>query len=157
MFGRFTPQAREIVRLAEEESDRLSHNYLGTEHVLVGIAQQAGSAAARRLRASGLDPDATRAELDRLVSRGSRRRGAVTPFCLAAWESTWRRCGAARDAESPARWTRRTRRVRAYLGFPSRPGPDPVRAVIEARGGSAERLREAVLAELRATPLPEQP
>jgi hypothetical protein len=50
------------------------------------------------------------------------------------------------DAAAPARWTRRTRRVRAYLGFPPQPGPHPVRAVIEARGTTLDALRAAVLA-----------
>ncbi|MGH3191955.1 MAG: hypothetical protein ACRDOL_32855 [Streptosporangiaceae bacterium] len=59
--------------------------------------------------------------------------------------------GVLRDAEAPARWTRRTRRVRAVLGFPPQPGPHPVLAVIEARGLTVGTLREAILAELHAT------
>jgi hypothetical protein len=59
--------------------------------------------------------------------------------------------GVLRDAEAPARWTRRTRRVRAVLGFPPQPGPHPVQAVIQARGQTVQALREAILAELHAT------
>ena len=54
------------------------------------------------------------------------------------------------DLAVPARWTRRTRRVRAYLGFPPEPGPDPVRAVIEARGTTLDAVRAAMLAALPA-------
>jgi hypothetical protein len=217
---RFTERARQVVVLAEQESDRLGHNHLGAEHVLAGIAAQAGTDAARILRSHGLDAPAIRAELDRLVSQGilpprwrshaellgtvgidlaavrvsaeasfggeavgeavrrvSRRPrwrgGGVgwTPLCgkvLAAKQAFYLAgveadalgrggvepehvlLGVLRDAEAPARWTRRTRRVRAFLGFPRSPGPHPVQAVINARGQTAETLREAVLAGLRA-------
>jgi hypothetical protein len=58
--------------------------------------------------------------------------------------------GVLRDAGAPARWTRRTKRVRAILGFPRQPGPHPVRLVVEARGLTVDKLREAIFAELHA-------
>lgn len=70
MFERFTPAAHRVVELADQEADRLRHGYLGPEHVLVGIVRQADSPAGRVLRARGLDLEAVRGELDRLVERG---------------------------------------------------------------------------------------
>ncbi len=221
MCERFTAPARQVVELAQQESDRLGHNYLGPEHVLAGIARLTDARAARMLRASGVDLEAMRAEIDRLVrhgflpppwrndasllsglgvdlaavrssaeetfggqavdeavrrvSRRSRlrgRRGGWTPLCgtalvakrafyLAGAEAAelGRQAvgpehlllGVLADAEAPARWTRRTKRMRAYLGFPQQPGPDPVKAVIEACGLTVGTLREAILAELHAT------
>jgi hypothetical protein len=43
MFERFTPAAHRVVELANQEADRLRHGYLGAEHVLAGIVQQADS------------------------------------------------------------------------------------------------------------------
>jgi ATP-dependent Clp protease ATP-binding subunit ClpA len=70
VFERFTQPAYRVVELANQEADRLRHGYLGPEHVLVGIVRQADSPAGRVLRARGLDLEAVRDELDRLVERG---------------------------------------------------------------------------------------
>jgi ATP-dependent Clp protease ATP-binding subunit ClpA len=70
VFERFTPAAHRVVELADQEADRLRHGYLGPEHVLVGIVGQAESPAGRVLRARGLDLEAVRGELDRLVEQG---------------------------------------------------------------------------------------
>jgi Clp amino terminal domain, pathogenicity island component len=70
VFERFTQPAYRVVELANQEADRLRHGYLGPEHVLVGIVRQADSPAGRVLRARGLDLEAVRGELDRLVERG---------------------------------------------------------------------------------------
>jgi hypothetical protein len=59
--------------------------------------------------------------------------------------------GVMRDAGAPVKWTRRTTRLRADLGFPRKPGPHPVKAVIEGCGLSVDTLREAILAELHKT------
>ncbi len=112
MFERFTPAAHEVVELANQEADRLQHNYLGPEHVLVGILRQDSSRAARVLRAHGLDLEAARAAVNRLVDQGIlprpersdtellaslgidlaavRRRAEETFGCEAVGEATWR-------------------------------------------------------------------
>ena len=69
MFERFTQPAHRVVALADEEADRLGHNYLGPEHVLLGIVRDGGSRAARVLRAHGLDLEAARVEVGRLVDQ----------------------------------------------------------------------------------------
>jgi len=123
-------------------------------------------AAVRRTAEEAFGPDAVAQAAGR-VSRRSRLRGGGpgwTPLCgkalaakrafyLAAVEAGLSDVGPEHlllgvlgDAAAPVRWTRRTRRVRAYLGFPSQPGPHPVSAVIEARGTTLDALRKAVLA-----------
>lgn len=70
MFERFTQPAHRVVELAEEEAARLGHRYLGPEHVLLGIVRDDNSRAARVLRAHGLDLEAARVEVGRLVDQG---------------------------------------------------------------------------------------
>ena len=70
MFERFTQPARRVVEHANQEGDRLGHNYLGPEHVLLGIVRDGESRAARLLRAHGLDLEAARVEVGRLVDQG---------------------------------------------------------------------------------------
>ena len=70
MFEQFTERARKVLGLAYEEAERLRHDYVGTEHVLVGLSQQDDSRAATVLQASGLGPDVLQAELDHLVTVG---------------------------------------------------------------------------------------
>jgi ATP-dependent Clp protease ATP-binding subunit ClpA len=70
VFERFTPPARRVVELAEEEADRLRHGYVGPEHVLLGIVRHGDSRAAQVLGAHGLDLAAARAAVGRLVDQG---------------------------------------------------------------------------------------
>jgi ATP-dependent Clp protease ATP-binding subunit ClpA len=70
VFERFTQPAHRVVELAEEEAARLGHRYLGPEHVLLGIVRDDNSRAARVLRAHGLDLEAARVEVGRLVDQG---------------------------------------------------------------------------------------
>jgi len=70
MFERFTEPASQAMDLACEEAERLRHDYLGPEHVLAGLTRQEDSHVAGILRASGLDVEAVRAGLDRLVAQG---------------------------------------------------------------------------------------
>lgn len=70
MLDRFAESADRAVCLACAEADRLRHDYIGPEHVLVGLAQQDGSAAGI-LAGSGLPPEVISASLDQLVTEGS--------------------------------------------------------------------------------------
>ena len=69
MFERFTTAARQVMELAGHESDRLGHNYIGPEHVLVALSAD-GGIAGRALRRLGLDTETLRAELVHLVESG---------------------------------------------------------------------------------------
>ena len=63
MFERFTDRARRVVVLAQEEARMLNHNYIGTEHILLGLIHEGEGVAAKGLEALGisLDPDVQRA------------------------------------------------------------------------------------------------
>ncbi|MGZ3601416.1 MAG: Clp protease N-terminal domain-containing protein, partial [Ktedonobacterales bacterium] len=54
-FDTFTPRARRVLSLAQEEAQRLNHNYIGTEHLLLGIVREADNTAAKVLAELGVD------------------------------------------------------------------------------------------------------
>ena len=60
MFERFTDRARRAVALAQEEAKRLDHNYIGTEHILLGLIHEGDGVAAQVLVGLGVDLDRTR-------------------------------------------------------------------------------------------------
>jgi hypothetical protein len=70
MIDRLTEPARRVLDLAQEESSRFGHRYVGPEHVVLGVLRESTSAAAGLLRVRGLALEAARAELGRLAERG---------------------------------------------------------------------------------------
>jgi ATP-dependent Clp protease ATP-binding subunit ClpC len=70
VFERFTQRAREAVLFAHDESRTFGHNYIGTEHLLVGLLRDGESAASRVLEANGIDLTRALARLEQLVGRG---------------------------------------------------------------------------------------
>jgi ATP-dependent Clp protease ATP-binding subunit ClpC len=70
VFERFTPPALQAVVLARDEARGLRHNYIGTEHLLLGVLGDRPGIAARVLGSLGLTVDGTRREISRLVSAG---------------------------------------------------------------------------------------
>jgi ATP-dependent Clp protease ATP-binding subunit ClpA len=70
MFDRFNAAAHDVMDRAGHESDRLGHNYVGGEHLLVAIAEQGDGPAAEFLAACRLDASFVRAEVQRLVAAG---------------------------------------------------------------------------------------
>jgi len=70
-FERFTKQARRVLRLAQEAAISYGHNYIGTEHLLLGLLQDKDSAAVKVLRDLGVKPELVRKNLERLIRRGS--------------------------------------------------------------------------------------
>ncbi len=69
MFERFTDRARRVVVLAQEEARGLNHNYIGTEHILLGLLEP-GGIAAQALSRFGMTPAGTREEIRALVGSG---------------------------------------------------------------------------------------
>src|SRR5258706_2136789 len=67
MFERFTDRARQVVVLAQEEARALDHNYIGTEHLLLGLIRIDEGVAARALLSLGILPDALRKEIRQLI------------------------------------------------------------------------------------------
>ncbi|MDM8520398.1 ATP-dependent Clp protease ATP-binding subunit [Anaerolineales bacterium HSG6] len=71
-FDRFTKRARRVLTLAQEEAQRLNHNYIGTEHLLLGLVREENGVAVRVLRDLGADPKKIRERIERTVGRGQR-------------------------------------------------------------------------------------
>jgi ATP-dependent Clp protease ATP-binding subunit ClpA len=72
MFERFTDEARRVVVYAQHESRALDHDYIGTEHILLALLSQGHGLGGRVLAAKGMELEATRAEVIRIVGRGPR-------------------------------------------------------------------------------------
>jgi ATP-dependent Clp protease ATP-binding subunit ClpC len=70
VFERFTERARQVVVLAQDEARRLRHDYIGTEHLLLGLLREEEGIAARVLESLGLTVDAVRAQVARIVAPG---------------------------------------------------------------------------------------
>jgi ATP-dependent Clp protease ATP-binding subunit ClpC len=70
MFDKFTNRAKQVIKLAKKEAQRLNHNYLGTEHVLLGLLKLGQGIAVNVLRNLNLDYDTIRTEVERIVGFG---------------------------------------------------------------------------------------
>ena len=70
MFNRFTERARKVILLAKEEAKRFNHDYIGTEHILLGLVREGEGVAAAVLASFGLSPDKIRLEVEKLVQPG---------------------------------------------------------------------------------------
>ncbi|MGD2279515.1 MAG: ATP-dependent Clp protease ATP-binding subunit [Candidatus Omnitrophota bacterium] len=70
-FDRFTERARKVILLAKEEAKRFNHDYIGTEHLLMGLVKEGEGVAAAVLASLGLDFESIRQETERLVQSGT--------------------------------------------------------------------------------------
>jgi ATP-dependent Clp protease ATP-binding subunit ClpC len=80
MFERFTDRARNVVVLAQEEARLLKHNYIGTEHILLGLARESDGLAAKALEALGIGLEAVRAQVVEIIGRGQESPSGHIPF-----------------------------------------------------------------------------
>src|SRR5260370_21720315 len=80
MFERFTDPARRVVVLANEEARELGHNYIGTEHILLGLLREDESVAAQALEALGIGLDAVRREVKQIIGPGEGMPAGHIPF-----------------------------------------------------------------------------
>jgi ATP-dependent Clp protease ATP-binding subunit ClpC len=80
MFERFTDRARRVVVLAQQEARMLSHNYIGTEHLLLGLLADGGGTAARALESLGVTLDAAREQVREIVGEGQQAQTGHIPF-----------------------------------------------------------------------------
>jgi prophage maintenance system killer protein len=69
-FARFTDRARRVMFLAQDEARRLNHNYVGTEHLLLGLIREGDGVAARALASSGISLQAVRAQVEEIIGQG---------------------------------------------------------------------------------------
>jgi ATP-dependent Clp protease ATP-binding subunit ClpA len=80
MFERFTDRARRVVVLAQEEARLLNHNYIGTEHLLLGLIHEQQGVAAKALESLGLSLEAVRAQVEEIIGQGQRAPTGHIPF-----------------------------------------------------------------------------
>jgi Clp amino terminal domain, pathogenicity island component len=79
-FGRFTDRARQVVVLAQDEGRRLSHNYIGTEHILLGLVREGHGAAARALESLGISLEAVSQQVEEIIGVGQQTPSGHIPF-----------------------------------------------------------------------------
>ena len=70
MFDRFTDRARKVMALARKEAQRFSHDFIGTEHILLGLVQEGSGVAANVFKNLDVDSGKIRAEIERQVQTG---------------------------------------------------------------------------------------
>jgi ATP-dependent Clp protease ATP-binding subunit ClpC len=80
MFERFTDRARRVVVLAQEESQRLSHNYIGSEHLLLGLLAEQEGVAARALESLNVTLTAAREQVEEIIGPGQQKPHGHIPF-----------------------------------------------------------------------------
>jgi hypothetical protein len=80
MFERFTDGARRVVVLAQEEARMLDHNYIGTEHILLGLIHEGEGVAAKALESLGISLEAVRQQVEEIIGRGRHTPSGHIPF-----------------------------------------------------------------------------
>jgi hypothetical protein len=80
MFERFTDRARRVMVLAQEEARLLDHNYIGTEHVLLGLIHEGEGVAAKALEGLGISLEAVRREVEEIIGQGASSPSGHIPF-----------------------------------------------------------------------------
>ena len=80
MFERFTDRARRVVVLAQEEARLLNHNYIGTEHILLGLIHEGEGVAAKGLESLGISLEAVRGQVEELIGQGASSPSGHIPF-----------------------------------------------------------------------------
>jgi ATP-dependent Clp protease ATP-binding subunit ClpA len=80
MFERFTDRARRVVVLAQEEARMRNHNYIGTEHILLGLIYEGKGVAAQALESLGITQQAVRQQVDEIIGRGHQAPSGHIPF-----------------------------------------------------------------------------
>ena len=73
MFEKFTDRARKVIGLARQEAERLKHDYIGTEHILLGVVGQGSGAGVDLLKGFGVNPETVRAKVEGLLKRGPKK------------------------------------------------------------------------------------
>ena len=107
MFERFTDRARRVVVLAQEEARMLNHNYIGTEHILLGLIHEGEGVAAKSLESLGISLEGVRSQVEEIIGQGQQAPSgshSVHPACQegARAERCARRCSSATTTSAPS-------------------------------------------------------
>jgi hypothetical protein len=148
MFKRFTPQVRQAVVLAQEESRRLHHHYLGTEHLVLGLLAEGEGIGAQVLQHAGITLDAARGGVEKITGRGEKTPNGHIPFNPRAKKVLEL---ALREALHLSHSYIGTEHI--LLGL-LRDGEGPGVQVLVAAGVQPDQLRATVLARIERTEAP---
>ena len=80
MFDRFTDRARRVIVLAQDEARMLNHNYIGTEHLLLGLIHEGEGVAAKALESLGISLEAVREQVEEIIGQGQQAPTGHIPF-----------------------------------------------------------------------------
>jgi ATP-dependent Clp protease ATP-binding subunit ClpA len=145
-FDKFTERARKVLQLAQEEAQRFNHNYIGTEHILLGLVREGDGVAARVLNNLGIELHKVRSAVEFIIGRGDRMvmgEIGLTPRAMRVIEL----------AVDEAR-----RLNHNYIGTEHlllglvREGEGIAAGVLESLGVSLEKVRSAGINVLKSTP-----
>jgi ATP-dependent Clp protease ATP-binding subunit ClpA len=151
MFERFTDRARRVIVLAQEEARLLGHDYIGTEHLLLGLAADEEGIATRALAALGIGVETARRDVEEVVGRSDATPSGHIPFTPRAKKALESSLREAIDLGHRHIGTEHILLgiVRAHEGGAAQ--------VLAKRGASPEAVRAQVHSLLGAQPPPEAP
>jgi len=147
MFERFTEHARQVVVLAQDESRALGHNYIGTEHLILGLMREQEGIAAQALESLGINVDGVRADVTRIIGTGEEIETGQIPFTPRAKKVLEL---SVEEARSLAHSFVGTEHL--LLGL-AREGEGVAMRILSDAGVDSEHIRQAVLAILAGDPV----
>src|SRR5215468_10396370 len=142
MFERFTDRARRVVVLAQEEARMLNHNYIGTEHILLGLIHEGEGVAAKALESLGISLEAVRQQVEEIIGQGQQAPSGHIPFTPRAKKVLEL---SLREALQLGHNYIGTEHI--LLGL-IREGEGMAAQILVQRGAGLERVRNAVMEEL---------
>src|SRR5262245_44592180 len=80
MYEEFTDRSRKVMQLATEEAQRFDHEYIGTEHILLGLIREGSGVAVNLLKKHRVSLDSVRIEIERIIQHGTARIGSKLPL-----------------------------------------------------------------------------
>jgi ATP-dependent Clp protease ATP-binding subunit ClpA len=146
MFKRFTSQSRRAVVFAQEEAASLNHNYIGTEHLLLGLLHEGRGAAARALASAGIALLPVRGEVEVIIGRGQQAPAGHIPFTPRS-----KKCLELSLREALELGHDYIGTGHLLLGLISE-GDGVAITVLDRLGANLDRLRDQVILELEAEP-----
>jgi len=147
-WERFTQRARRVLSLAQEEAERLNHNYIGSEHLLLGLLREEGGVAGRVLRDVGLEVNRVQAMVERMVGTGTR-----TPFTKIELAPTTKRVLELAVEEARRMGQHYISTEHLLLGL-ARQNDGTVADILKKFGVTTEQIRRQTRRMLKESPVP---
>ena len=139
MFVKFTDRARRVVVHAQEEARMLNHNYIGTEHLLLGLIREGGGVGAKALESLGISLEAVRQQVEEIIGQGQQTPSGHIPFTARAKKVLELSLREAKELGHPYIGTEHI--VLALI----REGEGVAAQVLISVGADLERVREQVI------------